>query len=105
MVADEEFVRQSLVHALLSPLTVILGSLDMLLNQENAWPGYAVEILELALAQAQRLQEALDTLLSTAEVKDNTVLLSWSLPIAPAGDRQPRDQAEKPAANDNKEPG
>jgi len=103
MVEDNKFVRQSLAHALLSPLTVILGSLDMLLNQEDTWPGYAIEILELALVQAQRLQDTLDDLLSTAKVQDNTVLLSWSLPTPYPGAQHPEEQAEPPETNEHKE--
>jgi signal transduction histidine kinase len=78
---DPKAIRQHFAHALLSPLTVVLGSLDMLLHQDTAWPGYAKEVLELALAQAQRLHDTLNDLLATAEVEDNTVLLSWSPPV------------------------
>lgn len=80
---DSQALQQRFTHALLSPLTVILGSLEMLLNQDAAWPGYAQEVLELALAQAQRLHDTLDDLLATAEIKDRTVLLSWSFPATP----------------------
>jgi len=83
MTEESKAVRQQLAHALLSPLTVILGSLDMLLNQETAWPGYAREVLGLAMAQAQRLHDTLNELLMTAEVHGRTVSLSWPPPAAP----------------------
>ena len=103
MVEDDKFVRQSIAHALLSPLTVILGSLEMLLNQEGDWPGYAVEIMELAMAQAQRLHDTLDALLSTAEVQDDTVLLYWSLFAPYTETRSAQEQAESPEIDKHEE--
>ena len=79
---DTKAIRQRFAHALLSPLTVILGSVEMLKNQAAAWPDYAKELLELALAQGQRLQETLSDLIATAEVEGNTVRVSW--PASPA---------------------
>jgi signal transduction histidine kinase len=78
MADDPTAIRQRFAHTLLSPLTVILGSLDMLLNQDTAWPGYAKEVLELALAQAHRLHDTLNQLLDAAEIENDTVLISWS---------------------------
>jgi signal transduction histidine kinase len=78
MADDAKVTRQRFAHALLSPLTVILGSVEMLKNQAAAWPDYAKELLELALAQGQRLQSTLTDLIATAEIEGDTVRVSWS---------------------------
>ena len=82
---DPKATRQRFAHALLNPLTVILGSVEMLKNQAATWPDYAKELLELALAQGQRLQEILSDLIATAEVEGNTVRVSWPASQAPHG--------------------
>lgn len=88
MTEDEQVTRQRFTHALLSPLTVILGSIEMLLNQAGDWPECNLELLRLAMAQGQRLQETLNTLIASAEVEGNTVRLCWVNPATPQADSQ-----------------
>jgi K+-sensing histidine kinase KdpD len=86
MTEGTKATRQRFAHALLNPLTVILGSVEMLKDQAAAWPDYAKELLELAMAQAQWLQDTLSAMIATAEVEGDTVRVSWSAkPAAPAG--------------------
>lgn len=77
MPRDPKVTRQQFAHTLLSPLTVIRGSVEMLKNQDTMWPAYARELLGLALAQAQHLQDILNDLIATAEVDGDTVRVSW----------------------------
>lgn len=77
MAEKQPGTKQRLAHALLSPLTVILGSAEMLQSQATAWSEQAQELLDLVLGQARRLQATLSELLATAEIEGDTVRLSW----------------------------
>ena len=95
MVEDPNAIRQRIAHDLLSPLTVILGSVEMLRNQAEEWPEYVRELLQLALTQGQRLQETLNGLIASADVEGDVVRTSWvnpaTLPPAP-----PSEAKDKP---------
>lgn len=86
MPEKEHLLLQRFTHALMSPLTVILGSAEMLASQAGLWPETSRELLELILSQARRLQETLDSLVAAAEVQGGVVQLSWSdLAASPPG--------------------
>ena len=95
MVEDPNAIRQRFAHALLSPLTVILGSVEMLVNQAAEWPEYARELLQLALAQGQRLQGTLNDLIASAQVEDGVVRVSWVRPGPPQPPVTPPNTTEK----------
>jgi signal transduction histidine kinase len=102
MIEDPKIVRQRFAHALLSPLTVVLGSLDVLLNQSAAWPDPVKEVLQLAMAQTHRLHDTLNDLLATVEVDGNTVHMTWSAVPAPHRQTQPPEPgAQQPSEKGN----
>jgi signal transduction histidine kinase len=93
MAEDQQASRQRFAHELLSPLTVILGSAEMLQKQSEGWPGYTRELLDLILTQGHRLQETLNALATSAEVEGNIVRVIWT--NAQAGpEAASRDSAE-----------
>ena len=96
MVEDPNAIRQRFAHALLSPLTVVLGSVEMLLNQSAEWPEYARELLQLALAQGQKLQGTLTDLIASARVEDGVVHVDWMHPATLPPPAAPPDTTEKP---------
>lgn len=100
MTDDEKTTLQRFTHVLLSPLTVVLGTVEMLLNQAEEWPEYCQEMLQLALAQGQRLQETLTDLIASAQVNGDRVCLSWVNPAA----RQDESQPVQPPDNASPEP-
>jgi len=75
---------QRFAHALMGPLTVILGAAEMLQSQSQAGIESSQELVELILSQARRLYETLEDLLATAEVQGGMIQASWSDRVASA---------------------
>lgn len=100
MTDDEKTTLQRFTHALLSPLTVVLGTIEMLQNQADDWPEYCQEMLQLALAQGQRLQTTLTSLIASAQVNGSTVCLFWVNPAA----LQTNGQSAQPPDNASSKP-
>ncbi len=91
MSEGQQLLRQRFTHALLSPLTVVLGSAEVLQNSSEDWPAYARELLDLILTQGRRLQQTLDALVASAEVEGDVVRVCWTVPPA-----QPAEGAPDP---------
>lgn len=77
--SDRAFV-QRFAHALMGPLTVILGAAEMLQSQVGTESSR--ELVDLILSQARRLYETLGSLLATAKVQGEMVQASWSDQVA-----------------------
>jgi len=78
MVRDSSGPRRQLAHALLSPLTIILGAAETLDGQAEGWTPEAREMLGLILEQARRLQETLAGMATTAQVEGNLIRMRWA---------------------------
>lgn len=100
MPEKERVLLQRFTHALMSPLTVILGSAEMLESRAMLWPEASRELLQLILSQARCLQETLAALVATAEVQGKKVQVSWAEAAT-----CPPDDPMGSSAKDRQEPG
>ncbi len=94
MAEDPLESRRRFAHALLSPLTVILGAAETLLRQAASSEPLLREMAELILAQAQRLHSTLSRLAETAEVHGRSIYAEWQEEERP---KEPTRLAEAPA--------
>jgi len=94
MAKDQQTSQQRFAHALLSPLTVVLGAAETLQAQAEQWPPVAQELLDLILTHGRHLQRTLNRLVDSAEVEGAVVRTHWTDPAA--GARPPAAQ-ETPA--------
>ncbi len=78
MAEDVLEARRRFAHALLSPLTVILGAAETLVNQAPPGDPLLREMAELVLENARRLLVTLNHLAETAEVRGNSVYAQWA---------------------------
>lgn len=88
MAEDALEARRRFAHALLSPLTVILGAAETLVNQAPPADPLLREMAGLILEHARRLHTTLNRLAETAQVRGNSVYAQWAEeeePPAPAG--------------------
>lgn len=70
-----DFFAQTVAHDLRSPLSVVIGSLELVMNQEDTFQDRVKRLLTMALTKAHHMSEIIDALLLLASVRQEQVPL------------------------------